>query len=143
MLELASILIKRHEGLELHPYKCTSGYLSIAYGRNLDTVGISEEEANILLYNDLDTHLNELMGYKFWDCEELNDNRKAALIDFHFNVGARTFNKFVRFKEALENQDWGKASRELLDSRYRLQVGNRAKTIASIIKTGELPCDLQ
>ena len=36
--------LKRHESLELKPYKCTSGKLTIGVGRNLEDIGITEEE---------------------------------------------------------------------------------------------------
>jgi len=44
--------LKRHEGLRLKPYLCPAGKLTIGYGRNLEDVGISEEEAAEMLYND-------------------------------------------------------------------------------------------
>ena len=34
-----------HEGLRLKPYRCTAGKLTIGVGRNLETKGLSEEEA--------------------------------------------------------------------------------------------------
>ena len=46
--------IKRHEGLRLKPYLCTAGKLTIGYGRNLETNGISGDEAEYLLKNDIE-----------------------------------------------------------------------------------------
>ena len=37
------------EGLVLKPYHCSQNYLSIGVGRNLDSNGITEEEAMYLL----------------------------------------------------------------------------------------------
>ena len=45
--------LKRHESLELKPYKCTSGKLTIGVGRNLEDIGITEQEAELLLLNDI------------------------------------------------------------------------------------------
>ena len=45
--------LKRHEGIKLTPYKCTSDKLTIGVGRNLEDVGISEQEAEMLLQNDI------------------------------------------------------------------------------------------
>ena len=42
-----------HEGLELTPYKCTAGQLTIGVGRNLDDRGITEDEARFLCKNDI------------------------------------------------------------------------------------------
>ena len=46
-------LIAKHEGLRLKPYKDSVGKLTIGYGRNLDDVGISQEEAEILFSADV------------------------------------------------------------------------------------------
>ena len=43
----------KHEGLRLKPYKCTAGKMTIGVGRNLDDVGISEQEALDMLFNDV------------------------------------------------------------------------------------------
>ena len=45
--------LKRHEGKRLFPYHCTANKLTIAYGRNLDDVGVTEEEAELMLVNDV------------------------------------------------------------------------------------------
>ena len=45
--------IKRHEGLRLFPYNDTTGHLSIGYGRNLTSNGISTQEAEIMLKSDI------------------------------------------------------------------------------------------
>ena len=41
--------IKLEEGYRQFPYRCTAGKLTIGYGFNLDDVGISKEEANLIL----------------------------------------------------------------------------------------------
>ena len=41
--------VKMHEGLRLKPYRCTSGKLTIGYGRNIEDNGITEAEASFLL----------------------------------------------------------------------------------------------
>jgi len=45
--------IERHEGLRLKPYldTATPPRLTIGYGRNLDDVGITREEADYMLAN--------------------------------------------------------------------------------------------
>lgn len=44
---------KRHEGLRGKPYHCSQKFLTIGYGRNLETRGITEDEAEEMLLNDL------------------------------------------------------------------------------------------
>jgi lysozyme len=59
-------LLKKHEGLRLKPYRCSADKLTIGYGRNLDDVGISEEEAEMLLLNDLLTANIEVENRFVW-----------------------------------------------------------------------------
>ena len=134
MTKLEEMLIE-HEGLRFAPYECTEGYLTIGVGRNLQTVGISEDEAMLMLQNDIKRAKDSLKQYEFWGW--LDEVRKEALTDFMFNVGAGTFAKFKNMIAALEASDFERAASELLDSRYAKQVGRRAETIASMIRTGE------
>ena len=46
-------MLVRHEGLRLHAYKCSEGFLTLGVGRNLDANGISEDEAMYMLDNDI------------------------------------------------------------------------------------------
>ena len=54
--------IKEYEGFSRLVYECTSGYATIGYGRNVEQVGISKDEADHLLQNDIDQCLKELCG---------------------------------------------------------------------------------
>ena len=47
-------LLRRHEGVRLKPYRDTVGKLTIGVGRNLDDVGITPDEATVLLRTDID-----------------------------------------------------------------------------------------
>ena len=46
-------MIRTNEGYRQFPYRCTADKLTIGIGRNLDDKGISPEEANMLLENDI------------------------------------------------------------------------------------------
>ena len=48
---------KDFEGVVLQAYECSAGYTSIGIGRNLDTRGITEDEAMYLLNNDIEYFL--------------------------------------------------------------------------------------
>jgi GH24 family phage-related lysozyme (muramidase) len=52
--DLARSMIKQHEGLRLSPYRCTADKLTIGYGRNLESNGISAATANQMLDEDLE-----------------------------------------------------------------------------------------
>lgn len=127
--------IKRHEGYRRHPYKCTSGKLTIGIGRNLDDNGISEEEAEYLAVSDLKRSAAELNKTFPW-YYSLSKRRKQALINFHFNVGLATMLKFKNFLAEMESGNYPLAAQELLDSQYAKQVKSRADELALQIVNG-------
>ena len=126
----------RHESMELKPYRCTSNKLTIGIGRNLEDVGISEEEAKSLLMNDLkrvDAQLEKMMPWS----QELDTVRYEGLMNFVFNVGIGTALKFVNAMAAIKENDFDTGAAELLNSRWAEQVGQRAIEVAEQIRTGE------
>lgn len=128
--------LKRHEGLRLKPYKCTADKLTIGVGRNLEDVGISEEEAEMLLQNDIQRATVQIQKEFPWTTE-LDEVRFAALINFTFNVGIGTVGKFVNAMALLRDGSYDMAADEFLNSRWAKQVGQRAVDVTDQIRTGE------
>lgn len=135
MKELAKKLIKLHENLKLRPYKCRSGYITIGYGRNIQQNGITLAEAEMLLDNDIERVIKELEKW-LSVFNELSENRKAALIDMSYNLGFNKLFQFRRFLAALQKKDFDLAAKEMLDSKWAAQVGNRATVLANMMKEG-------
>jgi len=128
--------LRRHEGVKNTLYKCTSDKWTIGVGRNLEDVGLSEEEIDMLLLNDI-VRTKELMDdYIPWH-NDLDEVRQEALINFVFNVGIGTTMKFKNAMAALEAHDYDTAAIEMLDSNWAKQVGSRAEEVTQMIKTGE------
>ena len=46
-------MLMRHEGVKRNPYKCSAGVLTIGIGRNLESVGLSDDEIFYMLKNDI------------------------------------------------------------------------------------------
>ena len=128
--------LKRHEGLKLKPYKCTADKLTIGVGRNLEDVGISEEEAEMLLQNDIQRATVQIQREFPWTTE-LDEVRFAALINFTLNVGIGTVGKFVNAMALLRDGNYDMAADEFLNSRWAKQVGQRAIDVTDQIRTGE------
>lgn len=128
--------LKRHEGLKLKPYKCTADKLTIGVGRNLEDVGISEEEAEMLLQNDINRATKQILAEFPWT-RELDEVRFSALINFTFNVGIGTVGKFVNAMALLKAGSYDMAADEFLHSRWAKQVGQRAIEVTEQIRTGE------
>ena len=116
--------IKRHEGVELMPYRDTEGLMTIGVGRNIEHNGIRMVEADFMLMNDIKDCMEEAKTYHWY--EGISVIRKAVIIIMLFNLGKPRFDKFVKFQAALAEGLYDKASTEMLDSRWAKQVGKRA-----------------
>lgn len=127
-------MIKRHEGFRRFPYRCTAGKLTIGYGRNLEDVGISEDEAEMLLLNDVERCWEQLSQFDWF--HDLNEARQWALVDMLYNLGFSRFMGFKKMLAALERRDYESAAAEMLDSKWARQVGNRAIELAEIMRSG-------
>ena len=130
--------IKLAEGRRLSAYPDSEGYLTIGYGRLIDSRiggGISADEAELLFENDFQRVIDDLGSHLPW-WRNLSDTRKAALLDACYNLGITKLLGFKKALTALEAGDYATASREFLDSRWATQVGRRARIIADQIKYG-------
>ena len=136
--------LRRHEGLRLKPYQCSGDppKWTIGFGRNIQDNGISQEEAEIMLLNDLKMVEEELNGHVWYD--GLSETRKAVLQNMSFNIGFPTLKKFFNFLGCLTNNDFEGASKEMLvgsdgvsESKWASQVGKRAYELAEQMRTDQ------
>ena len=122
--DLKEMLIK-NEGMELKPYQCTSDKTTIGVGRNLTDNGITVQEAQMLLANDMDSVFNDLdRNLPFW--QSMPYNVRLVFADMCFCLGINRLLKFTKMLEAMEERDFELAGEELLDSTYAVQVKGRA-----------------
>jgi len=137
-------MLRRHEGVESHAYLCSQNFTTIGVGRNIDAgdnggargLGLSDDEVDYLLRNDIDRVVEELDDEYSWFAG-LNNARSDAMVDISFNLGQTRLRGFRKALEAMESGDWEEAGKQFLDSRWADQVGNRATELAEIIRTGE------
>ena len=127
--------LKRHEGLRLKVYQCSANKNTIGYGRNLDDVGISEVEAEVLLKGDIQVAMNELLSLDEFR-RVMNPLRREVLINMRFNLGMSRLMGFVKMWQAIDDENWEAASKEMLDSLWAKQVGSRATELAEQMRTG-------
>lgn len=134
---LAELLrqLETHEGLRLTPYRCTSGKLTIGYGRNLEDRGVTPEEARRMLRGDALQALHQVQRALPWTAN-LNAARRGVLAAMAFNMGINGLLGFKRMLSRLESGDYQAAAREMLDSRWHEQVGPRAHVLAGQMRTG-------
>jgi len=125
------------EGMRLQAYKCPSGFTTVGIGRNLDTNGLTEEEAIYLFWHDFNRcHGECAKEFDFWPA--LDDARRLVLINMCFNLGITTLKTFKRTLEAIRTKQYEAASGFMLDSLWARQVGHRAVRLSKIMATGTL-----
>ncbi len=128
--------LRLHEGVEHKPYKCTAGYLTIGVGRNIEERGLSDDEIDYILNNDVNIATDELVASFDWYAD-LDPIRQRVVIDMVFNLGMPRFKQFKNMIAAIEAGDWMEASNQMMDSRWAEQVGLRASRLAEMMETGE------
>jgi len=128
----------RHEGLRLNPYFCTAGKLTIGVGRNLEANGISKAESMFMLENDVIKIINELDEHLPW-WKSLSQVRQHVLVDMAFNMGTFGLLKFQKTLKAIQDERYGDAAAEMLDSKWAKQVGNRALALSRAMETDTAP----
>jgi lysozyme len=141
--------LRRDEGKEprkfwgkpgLQPYVDTEGHLTIGYGRLIDPAlggGISEEEAEYLLQNDMRKKaISELdKGFPWW-CD-MPEPAQRGLANMCFQLGLPRLKKFKKTLAYLEAGNFGEAAVECLDSRWAKQTPERAQRISRLFRDAE------
>jgi len=127
-------MLKRHEGFRQKPYKDTVGILTIGYGHNLEE-GIPEYIAVLILDHDIKIATKDIKKV-FQIFHSFSEPRKDALTNMMFNLGLIRFKGFKKMIKAINDNDWGKAKIEALDSKWHKQVGSRAEEIADMMEDG-------
>ncbi len=125
-----------HEGCVSHAYQDSAGTWTIGFGRMIDQRlggGITEDEAHMLLVNDIERTDRELRTAFKW-FRRLDDRRRAAIVDMAFNLGLSRFGRFTRMIAHLGHGEFDEAARDALDSKWARQVGKRAHDIADMIR---------
>lgn len=113
------------------------GKLTVGYGRNLEDVGLSKLEAEVLLDHDLTG--SELSCQKAFEWfPTLSDRRQRAITELVFNMGIGKFREFRQTIQAIKAGQFIAASIHLLASKWKVQVGpTRSNRIARYLRDAE------
>jgi lysozyme len=105
-------------------------------------VGLSEEESKVILEMRV-TACSAELERAFPDIfPQLLPVRQAVLIDMLYNLGLPKLSKFKKMLKALREADYDNAAAEMLDSKWRRDVGRRSFRLAEMMQHGEWPKDL-
>jgi lysozyme len=133
--------LKRHEGVKHHAYRDSLGVLTIGCGRNISNsrrhhgLGISDDEIDYMLQNDIERTIKELSREYPWFNDMEEGARRDAIINMHFNLGRARFASFKKAIGHMENASHEDAALEFLNSRWARQVKGRAIEVTDMINT--------
>lgn len=133
---LQNQLIK-HEEFRQFPYTCSKGELTIGIGRNIQANGISKDEALFLLNNDIKRCEAELTQ-NFPEFRTECEIRRIVLLNMCFNLGITKLMSFRKMLAAIRVHDYDTAAREMRESKWAHEVGNRADELAYLMEKGAL-----
>lgn len=142
MNKLAQELIEKHEGRRNKLYQDTEGVWTIGVGYNIQEHGLPDWI--------IDRLLSDMVALCEIECAKLipsfykhNELRRAVLIDMMFNLGYTRFSTFKKMLKALEEatfdpNKYSYVTKEMLDSKWALQVKGRANELAKHMLKGKL-----
>ena len=127
-------MIKEHEGYGGEVYSDTEGVLTCGWGHALHvgspvplraSLGFFQQDIRIVMedYEKLNLYLDDV--------------RRGVVYDMLYNLGLTKLLKFKKFLKALREDDYEVASKEMLDSKWAIQVKGRAKKLAKMMQTGQ------
>ena len=128
--------IKHHEGFRSKVYQCTEGYDTIGFGFAIKDLVLDEDIAEMILMRKLED-LMKRIGKTFSWWKSADSDVKDVVVEMCFQLGVSGFSKFKKTINHLENKRYGKASVEMLDSKWARQTPNRALELSNIIKNLE------
>jgi len=132
MLELLNSIIK-HEGFRAKVYQCTEGFDTIGYGFAIKDLVLDEDLANIILQRKLESLIRSI-EFKFGWYKDLPKSVKDMVVEMCYQMGISGFSKFKKTIKLLKNEEWEKASIEMLDSKWAKQTPNRAKALSNKLR---------
>ena len=125
------------DGKTLAPGATVVGNPTVGVGRNLIGKGLSADEINYLLHNDVAAVQSFLDRYPWF--HTLSDVLQAALMDLAFNEGEKGFATFSRMIAALAAGDYTTGASDLLNSKGARQLPGRYQELARMLDSGQWP----
>ena len=135
--------IARHEGCRLIPYLDTTSNWTIGWGHKMESVspsiladGITQEEADRLLIDDILKSYHGVSRLPAMVLNNCNEVRRGVLIEMCFQLGYSGVLKFKRMLRAIQNNDFERASREMIFSLWHEQTPARCQDLSEIMRRG-------
>ena len=94
---------------------------------------ISEERVNELFDEDIQVTLQECR-YLYEDFDDLPEEAQRIIANMMFNLGRPRLSRFLKMKQHVDNRDFISASEEMKNSKWYMQVTNRAERLCQRMK---------
>lgn len=130
--------LRRDEGMRRKPYfdTATPPRSTIGVGRNLTDVGLSDDEVDYLLANDIRRAQAGLdKALPWW--RSLDPVRQRVLTNMAFNLGINGLLTFKNTLALIEAGNYAAAAEAMGKSLWAKQVGARAVRLAAMMETGQ------
>lgn len=122
-----------------HAYQDSEGYWTIGVGHLVDErkgAGLDPDVIEHQLENDIDkVEMQVLHAFPWY--QDLNDVRQEIILNMVFNLGLAGFKGFRKMINAVARHDFKAAQREMIDSKWYLQIKTRGPRLANAFLTGE------
>lgn len=112
------------------------GNPTIGIGRNLIANPLTIDEQYFLLSNDVERSV-ACARLLFTDFDQWSDARQRAVAEAIFNLGAAAFEGFTQTIDALRHADWDAAAKDVLASKWAIELPTRVGRISTMIRTGQ------
>jgi lysozyme len=127
--------LRMHEGVRSKPYMDSVGKITIGVGRNLSDVGLSDDEIQVLLDDDINEVIRDLTTFPWFP--DLDPVRQRVLCDLRFNLGPVRLRGFKAMLRYMSEADHPAAARALQASLWYTQVGTRGPRLVTMLRTGD------
>jgi len=135
--------IKLCEGYVNKIYKCSEGFDTIFYGHKVtpeDTyehgVEYPKEMGEQVFEKDFERTLHA--AERLISDRPINNTAKEVIINMVYQIGEGGVSKFKNMWKALDNEDYGEASFQMLDSLWAKQTPARAGKLAGKMRSAKL-----
>jgi lysozyme len=135
MLAKLRVQLGRDEGYRRAMYTDSLGKPTIGIGHHL-AVPISHAAVEQIFQDDL-TAAEYALRERWPLLDTLSEARQGVCLNMAFNLGVAGFLRFENMIAALEAADYEAAADEMIDSDWRLQVGERAYRLARQMRTDQ------
>ena len=124
--------LSNDEGKFNKPYVDTVGKTTIGIGRNLTDVGVSDDEIELMLVNNI-KRARSCCASLFPAYATFTQDKQDALANMAFNLGMTRLRGFQHMIDAVNAGDWQEAAIQAKSSHWYIQVGDRARRIVAAL----------